>query len=79
MLLKEITDAPTLEEAREALGHGVEELSKRYPEVARMLEEEEGEEILSVYALPKGHRKRMRSTNMLQGGGLRRCGAGRGG
>jgi transposase-like protein len=37
----------------------------RYPDVARMLEEE-GEEMLAVYALPAGHRKRMRSTNMLE-------------
>jgi len=64
-LLREITDAPTLQQAREALGEAVEELSDRYPDVARMLEAE-GEEMLGVYALPAEHRKRMRSTNMLE-------------
>jgi putative transposase len=64
-LLKEITDAATLQGAREALGEAVRELSDRYPEVARMLDEE-GEEMLGVYALPAEHRKRMRSTNMLE-------------
>jgi transposase-like protein len=33
--------------------------------VARLLEES-GEEILGVYALPEAHRKRMRTTNMLE-------------
>ena len=42
-----------------------EELSERYPDVARMVDEE-GEEMLTVYALPPGHRRRMRSTNMLE-------------
>jgi len=64
-LLKDVTDAPSLEQAREALREAVQELSDRYPDVARMLDEE-GEEMLGVYALPAGHRKRMRSTNMLE-------------
>ena len=64
-LLKEVTDAPTLPEARAALGKAVEELSGSYPAVAQMLESE-GEEMLGVYALPSEHRKRMRSTNMLE-------------
>ena len=64
-LLKGITDALTLEQARQALRSVVEELSGRYPEVARMLEEE-GDEVLTVYALPPEHRRRMRSTNMLE-------------
>lgn len=64
-LLTEITEAPGLDEARRALGRAVEALSDRYPDVARMVEEE-GEEMLGVYALPAGHRKRMRSTNMLE-------------
>jgi transposase-like protein len=33
--------------------------------VARLLEEC-GEQILGVYALPEAHRKRMRTTNMLE-------------
>ena len=64
-LLKEITDAPALQEARQALDNAVEELEDRYPEVARTLEEA-GEEMLAVYALPAEHRKRMASTNMLE-------------
>lgn len=64
-LLKEVTDAPTLEQAREALREAVHEVEEKYPEVARMLDEE-GDEMLGVYALPLGHRKRMRSTNMLE-------------
>ena len=65
MLLKEIADAPTLQEATAALRGAVEELSQKYPEVAQMLEEK-GEEMLGVYALPPGHRTRMRTTNMLE-------------
>src|SRR5665811_404197 len=41
------------------------ELEKRAPKVARLLEEH-GEEILGVYALPEAHRKRMRTTNLLE-------------
>ena len=43
----------------------VAELEKKAPKVARLLEEN-GEEILGVYALPEAHRKRMRTTNMLE-------------
>jgi transposase-like protein len=64
-LLRDITDAPTLRDAREALREAVHEIEESYPEVARMLDEE-GEQMLGVYALPAGHRKRMRSTNMLE-------------
>jgi putative transposase len=64
-LLKDVTDAASLQEARKALAEAVRQLEERYPDVARMLEEE-GEEMLAVYALPPGHRKRMRSTNMLE-------------
>lgn len=41
------------------------ELEKRAPKVARLLEEH-GEEILAVYALPQAHRKKMRTTNLLE-------------
>ncbi len=64
-VLKEVTDAPTLQQAREGLGKAVKELSGRHPDVAQMLEAE-GEEMLGVYALPAEHRRRMRSTNMLE-------------
>ena len=38
---------------------------KKAPRTALLLEEH-GEEILGVYALPEAHRKRMRTTNMLE-------------
>ena len=64
-LLRGITNAQNLELAREALGRAVEELSGGYPQVAETLEQE-GEDILTVYQLPEAHRKRMRSTNMIE-------------
>jgi transposase-like protein len=58
-------EAKTLQEARTRLRELVERLGAKYPEVAAWLEEA-GEEVLAVYALPEAHRKRMRSTNMLE-------------
>ena len=43
----------------------VETLGRRAPKVAALLDCC-GEEILAVYQLPERHRKRMRSTNMLE-------------
>jgi putative transposase len=63
--LKSITDAPTLIAARKAMNEAVETLGRRAPKVAALLDSY-GEEILSVYQLPERHRKRMRSTNMLE-------------
>jgi putative transposase len=60
-----VRDAKTLQEARTRLRELVERLEAKYPEVAAWLEEA-GEEALAVYALPEQHRKRMRSTNMLE-------------
>jgi transposase-like protein len=64
-LMRSVTEAPTREAARTALAAAVAELEKKSPKVARLLEEH-GEEILGVYALPEAHRKRMRTTNMLE-------------
>jgi len=64
-LLRQISDGATLDEARAALREALEQLWGKYPEVGRMLEEE-GEEMLGVYALPPEHRKQMSSTNMLE-------------
>ncbi len=64
-IMNEITRAPSIQDAREALADAVEELSEKYSDVADWLEED-GEEILGVYALPPSHRKRMRTTNMLE-------------
>ena len=63
--MKAVTEAATREAARAALGVVVAELEKKAPRVARLLEES-GEEILGVYALPEAHRRRMRTTNMLE-------------
>ena len=63
--LKSITEAPTLVAARKALQEAVELLGRRAPKVAALLDDY-GEEILAVYQLPERHRKRMRSTNMLE-------------
>ena len=64
-LLKAITEAPTLVAARKALVEAVEALGRRAPKTAALLDSC-GEEILAVYQLPEAHRKRMRSTNMLE-------------
>lgn len=63
--LKTITEAATLAAARKAKEEAVEALGRRNPRVAALLDRH-GEEILAVYQLPEGHRKRMRSTNMLE-------------
>jgi transposase-like protein len=63
--LRSITEAPTLEAAREALGRAVAVLEKKHPKVAAFLEDQ-GEETLAVYELPSEHRRRMRSTNLLE-------------
>jgi putative transposase len=64
-LLRGITGAEDLEGAREAVDEAAESLRSEYPQVAELLEEA-GEDILAVYQLPEGHRKRMRSTNMVE-------------
>lgn len=64
-LLRGITQSATLEQARRNLREAVEALDADYPNVAELLEKH-GEEILGVYALPASHRRRMRSTNMLE-------------
>jgi len=57
--------APSLEAARKAQKEAASALQARYPKVAELLDEH-GEEMLAVYQLPEPHRKRMRSTNMLE-------------
>jgi len=64
-LMRAVTEAPTREAAQAALKTAVEALAKKAPKTASLLEEH-GEEILGVYALPEPHRKRMRTTNMLE-------------
>jgi transposase-like protein len=64
-LMKVVTESATREAAKMALAVAIAELEKKAPKVARLLEEC-GEQILGVYALPEAHRKRMRTTNMLE-------------
>ena len=64
-LMKTITESATREAAKAALAAAIFEFEKKAPKAARLLEEH-GEEILGVYALPEAHRKRMRTTNMLE-------------
>jgi len=63
--LREITGAESLDSARKRLHEAVDALTATHPRVAGHLDMY-GEEILAVYALPEHHRKRMRSTNMLE-------------
>jgi len=64
-LMRAITNAPTLEEARNHLQAAITAVQERYPKVAALLDEH-GEEMLAVYQLPEPHRKKMRTTNMLE-------------
>ena len=63
--LKEVTESRSRESARKRLAEAVDALETTHPKVAEYLDSY-GEEILAVYALPEQHRKRMRSTNMLE-------------
>lgn len=63
--IRQITEAPDAEIARKRINEAMEELEERYPKVSLLLEEH-GEEILNVYQLPQFHRRKLRSTNMLE-------------
>ena len=62
---KEIKGSSSLKSARKRIRETVDVLETSHPKVAEFLDTY-GEEILGVYALPESHRKRMRSTNMLE-------------
>ena len=64
-LVRSITAAPTRAAADEAVAAAVATLQATYPEVAVLIEDA-AEAILAVYALPEAHRKRLRSTNLLE-------------
>jgi putative transposase len=63
--LKDAWAAPDCQTAQSRLEQIIEDYRGRYPELADWLEET-GEETLTVFELPKEHRKRMRSTNGLE-------------
>jgi putative transposase len=64
-LIRAVTNSLTLEKARQRLDEAIEELQRDYPKVSAMLEDD-AEEILSVFHLPEHHRRKLRSTNMLE-------------
>lgn len=63
--MREITSACSAETARKRIREAVVQLERKHPKVAAMLDEQ-AEEILAIYQLPKPHRQRMKSTNMLE-------------
>ena len=63
--LREITGSSSIESARKRLREAADVLVDSHPKVAQILDDH-GEEMLAVYALPEHHRKRMKSTNMLE-------------
>jgi len=63
--LKDAWAAPDRQRANSRLEEIIEDYRSRYPELANWLEET-GEETLTVFELPKAHRKRMKSTNGLE-------------
>jgi len=63
--LQDIFAAPDLDEARSRKDHLVEELEEIKPQIASWIDEEI-ESCFSVYHLPEAHRRRMKSTNMLE-------------
>lgn len=63
--IRMVFESPDYDRAREAIGDIVLRYEKRYPSVAAMLEAAL-DDILARFSLPEGHRKRMRTTNMLE-------------
>ena len=64
-LLQEITGASCLESAKARLREVVDALAGSHPKVADLLDGH-GDEMLAVNALPEHHRRRMRTTNMVE-------------
>jgi transposase-like protein len=64
-LLRKIWNATSRQEAEEELREVVEEARERWPRVAEKLEEE-AEDTLAVFSLPRGHRRKLRTTNGLE-------------
>lgn len=60
-----VFESPDVNRAREVLGEVMLRYELRYPAVARMLEET-ADDILACFSLPEKHRKRLRTTNMLE-------------
>lgn len=63
--MRMVFESPDLKRAREVLGEVILRYEKHYPAVSTMLEES-SDDILACFSLPEKHRKRMRTTNMLE-------------
>lgn len=63
--LREVFDAPSLEEARELLDRMIGDYEERYPKLADKLDQDT-EFVLTCFHFPAAHRKRIRTTNGLE-------------
>lgn len=63
--MRMVFESPNLKRAREVLADVVLRYERLYPAVSTMLEEA-SDDILACFSLPAAHRKRMRTTNMLE-------------
>jgi transposase-like protein len=63
--IRAIFDSPALERARELLSAAIEHYESRYPAVSDLLDESQ-DSLLACFALPEGHRRRLRTTNLLE-------------
>lgn len=63
--LRDVFDAPTLEEARELLDRMIDDYEERYPKLADKLDQD-AEFTLTCFHFPTAHRKRIRTTNGLE-------------
>jgi transposase-like protein len=64
-VMREIWNSPTLEMAREMVRRAIEKYQKRAPEFAKWLEENV-EEGFTIYQFPKGHWKKIRTSNGIE-------------
>jgi transposase-like protein len=63
--LQDAFHAPSIDKAKKRLEEVIEKIKENYPDVAEWLART-GHEPLQVFALPAGHRKRMRTNNSLE-------------
>ena len=63
--MRSIFDSPTIERAKELLDAAVIRYERRYPAVSDLLEDAQ-DALLACFSLPEGHRRRMRTTNLVE-------------
>ncbi|MFH1006645.1 MAG: transposase, partial [Candidatus Latescibacterota bacterium] len=63
--LRDVFNAQTLEEAREILDRMIDDYQERYPKLADKLDQD-AEFALTCFHFPAAHRKRIRTTNVLE-------------